>query len=266
VTLGPSPVTLTDTAVLSNGYYETGTITFTLYLGSALVDTETVPATGNGSYTTPTGYTLPMTGTVTGNYQWDATYNGDGNNSSSVDNGNSNEQVIVSPASPTIATTPSPTSLSLGTSSPTLNDTAVLSGGYYETGTITFTLYLGSTHVDTESVSVNGNGNYSTPTGYTLPDTGTVSGTYQWDASYSGDTNNTAYSENNAATEQVAVSPANPTIATTPNMSWRMAIMKRARSPSPSTWAAHWWTPRPCPSAATGRTRRRVTPCRRQAP
>ena len=97
-----------------------------------------------------------------------------------------------------------------------LKDTAVLSGGYHETGTITFTLYLGSTLVDTETVSVNGNGTYTTPTGYTLPTTGTVTGTYQWDASYSGDTNNASASENNAAAEQVVVSPASPSLTTTP--------------------------------------------------
>ena len=37
----------------------------------------------------------------------------------------------------------------------TLKDTAVLSGGYNETGTITFTLYLGSTLENTQTVSVN---------------------------------------------------------------------------------------------------------------
>ncbi len=99
----------------------------------------------------------------------------------------------------------------------TLNDTAVLAGGYYETGTITFTLYLGNTLLNTETVAVSGNGSYTTPTGYTLPTTGTVTGNYQWDASYSGDTNNTSASENNAAAEQVAVSPASPTITTTPS-------------------------------------------------
>ena len=35
---------------------------------------------GNGTYTTPTGYTLPTTGTVTGTYQWIVTYSGDANN------------------------------------------------------------------------------------------------------------------------------------------------------------------------------------------
>ena len=218
VTLGTSSVTLKDTAVLSGGYYETGSITFTLYLGSTLVDTETVSVSGNGSYTTPTGYTLPTTGTVTGTYQWDASYSGDTNNNSASENNAAAEQVVVSPASPTITTTPSVTAVTLGTSSVTLKDTAVLSGGYYETGSITFTLYLGSTLVDTETVSVSGNGSYTTPTGYTLPTTGTVTGTYQWDASYSGDTNNNSASENNAAAEQVVVSPASPTITTTPSV------------------------------------------------
>ena len=106
--------------------------------------------------------------------------------------------------------------MTLGTSSVTLKDTATLSGGYYETGTITFTLYLGSTLVDTETVSVTGNGTYTTPTGYTLPTTGTVTGTYQWDASYSGNANNSGVSENNASNEQVVVNPANLSIPTTP--------------------------------------------------
>ncbi len=218
VVLGTSAVTLKDTAVLSCGYHESGSITFTLYLGSTLVDTETVSVTGNGTYTTPTGYTLPTTGTVTGTYQWDSTYNGDTNNTSASENNVAAEQTVVSPASPTITTTPNMTTVTLGTSSVTLKDTATLSGGYYESGSITFTLYLGNTLVDTETMSVSGNGSYTTPTGYTLPTTGTVTGTYQWDSSYSGDTNNTSASENNVAGEQVVVSSANPTITTTPSV------------------------------------------------
>ena len=49
------------------------------------MDTETVAVSGNGTYTTPTGFTLPTTGTVTGTYQWDATYSGDGNNNTASD-------------------------------------------------------------------------------------------------------------------------------------------------------------------------------------
>ena len=62
---------LTDTAVLSGGYNPTGTITFKLYgpgSGTTPIDTESVTVTGDGTYTTPTGYNLPTTGAVTGSY------------------------------------------------------------------------------------------------------------------------------------------------------------------------------------------------------
>ncbi len=219
VTLGGNPMTLTDTAVLSAGYSPTGTITFTLYQGTTLVDTETATVNGDGSYSTPTGYTLPTTGTVIGVYQWDATYSGGANNNGASDINAPNEQVLVSPASPAIATTPNMTSVTLGTNPMTLADTALLSGGYSPTGTITFTLYQGTALVDTETATVNGDGSYSTPTGYTLPTAGTVTGTYQWDAVYNGDANNGGASDINAANEQVVVSPGSPGIITTPGTS-----------------------------------------------
>ena len=73
-----------------------------------------------------------------------------------------------------------------------MNDSATLAGGFNETGTLSFDLYGpdGVTVVHTEIVSVSGNGTYNTPTGYTLPTTGTVTGTYQWVVTYSGDANN----------------------------------------------------------------------------
>ena len=74
-------------------------------------------------------------------------------------------------------TTASP-AVTLGTTAPTLSDSAVLEGGYYETGSITFTLYQGTTQVYTTSDTVNGNGTYGAS--YTLPTTGTVTGTYTW--------------------------------------------------------------------------------------
>ena len=108
-------------------------------------------------------------------------------------------------ASPTITTTANPSSVTLSNSgSPTLKDSATLSGGYNPTGTITFTLYGldGTTVVDTETATVSGNGTYTTPTGYTLPTTGTVTGTYQWVASYSGDANNNAVSSTKRPTSR----------------------------------------------------------------
>jgi hypothetical protein len=57
--------------------------------------------------------------------------------------------------------------------------------------------------VDTETVTVNGNGTYTTPTGFTLPSS-SMAGTYQWVDTYSGDTNNNGIT---APTEQVTVQP-----------------------------------------------------------
>ncbi len=119
-------------------------------------------------------------------------------------------------ASPTITTTPSTTTGMCGTSE-TLKDTATLSGGYDPTGTITFTLYSPSdTLLDTETVTVNGDGTYSTPKGYTLP-SNAAAGTYQWDASYSGDNYNNAATDDGATNEQVVVGLASPTITTRPS-------------------------------------------------
>ena len=133
------------------------------------------------------------------------------NTTSTTASASQSAKVCVSKASPSIATTPNPTGVTLGSSSVTLKDSATLSGGTNPSGTITFTLIYGGQTVDTEMVTVNGNGTYTTP-GYTLPSTGTVVGTYQWNASYSGDTNNNAVSETGNSGEQVTVSAATPTI------------------------------------------------------
>ena len=96
-----------------------------------------------------------------------------------------------------------------------LKDSATLTGGLAPTGTITFDLYApdGVTVVDTEVVTVSGNGTYTTPTGYTLPTTSSVAGTYQWVASYSGDTNNNPASST-LGEEPVQVHAANPSLGT----------------------------------------------------
>ena len=188
----------------------TGTIGAQSCAANNLVTTETASLSGGSA--TAAGTTV----TAAGTYQWVASYPGDSENSPVAGVcGTAGEQFSASKNNPSIITTPSQSSVTLGSSSVTLGDTAVLSGGYNPTGTITFTLHLGSTLVDTETVTVNGDGSYSTPTGYTVPSTGTVTGTYQWDSSYSGDSNNNSASENNAANEQVTVSPATPNISTT---------------------------------------------------
>src|SRR5207248_1568972 len=141
---------------LSGGYNPTGTITFTLYApGNVAVDTETVAVSGNGSYSTPSGYLPTAPGTDT----WSATYTADGNNLTASDDGQ-NESEVVKPASPAINTVAGGTVVVGIVPYPTLSRS--LSGGYNPTGTITFTLYApGNVAVDTETVAVSGNGSYS---------------------------------------------------------------------------------------------------------
>ena len=66
--------------------------------------------------------------------------------------------------------------------------------------------------VDTETVTVNGNGTYATPVGFTLPTATPVVGAYFWTATYSGDLNNKSAT---APAEQTVVSPASPALSTT---------------------------------------------------
>lgn len=113
---------------------------------------------------------------------------------------------------PTLQTLPNPVQFAfLGGPTPTvLKDSAALQGGTNPTGTITFTLFFYGIFgevplVDTETVSVNGNGTYSTPLGYTVPPDGRSA--YQWDASYSGDSNNNPVAETNNSSEVVTVFP-----------------------------------------------------------
>src|SRR5262249_40162187 len=97
VTQGATAVTLTDTADLEGGDHPTDSIIFTLFHdgGGAPVFTQTVKVSGNGTYTTPPGFTLPTRGTATGTYQRDASYSVAGNNNAASDTNNANEQVSV---------------------------------------------------------------------------------------------------------------------------------------------------------------------------
>ena len=180
-----------------------------------MVDTETAAVSGNGTYTTPSGYTLPTTGTVTGTYQWDASYSGDGNNNAVSDNNNANEQVTVGLASPTLVTTAS-AAVTLGTTAPTISDSAAAGGRLQRDRHHHLHAHAGRDAVDTTSDPVTGNGTYSAS--YTLPTTGTVTGTYAWAASYSGDGNNNPAVGNTGAAEQTVVSKASPTLSTIPSV------------------------------------------------
>ena len=69
--------------------------------------------------------------------------------------------------------------------------------------------------LDTETVAVNDNGTYATPIGF-APATGTVAGTYQWHASYSGDANNNGAADQGGANEALTILQATPALTTSP--------------------------------------------------
>ena len=107
---------------------------------------------------------------------------------------------------------------------PTASRTAPSFGGYLPDGHDHLHALQRHHPVDTETVTVSGNGTYTTPNGYTLPTTrrpAPTSGT----PTYSGNDNNYAVSDNNDASEQVTVSRARPSLSTTPS----------PRSPSTTT-------------------------------
>ena len=173
-----------DTATISGGDNPGGMIQFSITdpNGTKTKVGAPVAFNGDGTYDAPSSVDLTLVGT----YTWSAEYLGDSLNNGAVDNG-VDESVTSIKASPSIKTTPSPSSGSIGN---LLQDSAKLSGGFDPTGTITFDLYDNSTCSGTplheETASVSGNGTYTTSTGFTA----TKPITYYWVANYGGDSNN----------------------------------------------------------------------------
>jgi hypothetical protein len=193
-----------------------GSITFKLYGPSAtavcdatnLVFTSSaIPVTGDGPYGSGN-----FTPTTVGTYRWIASYTGDSPNTLGVTGacGASNESVVVTPKTPTIVTTQSPTSATaLGGSTSdtaTIGNTANKPDGTAAGGTVTFKLYgpradAGTPNCTTNLVytsvayAVSGNGTYPTAAqSIANPNTftPTLAGTYDWIATYTGDSPNTS--------------------------------------------------------------------------
>jgi hypothetical protein len=191
VTLGTSPVTLKDSATLSGGVNPTGKITFTLVYQGQVVDTEMVTVNGDGTYTTPTGYTLPGTGAVAGTYQWNASYSGDASNAAVSESGNAAEQVAVGQAAVSMT---GPFFRGQDVSSPNLPAISVnLAGGYHPTGNLTLIIQQFNSAINNFSTvcsltaTVNGNGAYSFPT---VCQFSNDDGSLQLSVNYGGDANN----------------------------------------------------------------------------
>jgi hypothetical protein len=117
-----------------------------------------------------------------GTYSFQAVYSGDANNNGAT-SACTDEQLVVNKLQPNAATAQNLIP----------NDNFTLSGGFNPTGSITFNLYdpsdatCSGTPALTQTVTVNGNGTYSTTNTTFIANT---EGTWRWASSYTGDGNN----------------------------------------------------------------------------
>jgi len=207
---------ISDSATVSGGISPTGTISFSLYgPGDTGCSTDLVAANASfknialaaGSASSPS-FTTAQAGT----YNWIARYNGDVNNVPVASNCG-DEAVVLQPVSPGIKTTASPTTAIVGA---LIHDSATVTGGVNPTGTVTFSLFgPGDTTCSTNLVSGAGfvnvplSGVSATSANFAT----TQVGTYNWMATYNGDSNNNPVSSN-CGDEAVVISKATPSIAT----------------------------------------------------
>ena len=212
-TSGIVGVSIHDTATVSGGFSPTGTVTFALYgpgdttcsgtnLVSGMAGFANVALSG-GSATSPDFATSQV-----GTYNWIATYNGDVNNNA-VSSNCGDEAVVVKPATPNIVTVPTPGTGAIGT---VIHDSATVSGGFNPTGTVTFALYGPGDTTCTGTNLVGGmagfanvalSGGAASSAGFTTA----AVGTYNWVATYNGDSNNNSVTSACGAEQVVITKP-----------------------------------------------------------
>jgi hypothetical protein len=202
ITVGGS---VSDSSVLTGSFSAAGTVTYNFFTGGTCAGTATVVST-----VTVTGGVVPSSAAQTfstaGAFSWNAVYSGDANNNGAT---SPCEPLTVNKASPTIATTLSATTITVGSS---VTDSSVLTGSFSAGGTVTYEFFAGSTCTGTATAV----GTPVTVTGGVVPNSASQAfnsaGAFSWNAVYSGDANN------NGATspcEPLTVNKTNPTIATT---------------------------------------------------
>ncbi len=200
---------------MSDGLNPTGAVTFELFAPDDATCSGTPDsAFPNNPLSGGSATSGSVTTTAVGTYHWVATYNGDANNAP-VSSACSAEPVDITQATPTIATTPTPSPG--GPVGTPISDTATVTDGFVPTGTVTFELFgPGDPSCTGTSIFVSTNPlSGSPPSATSDPFATDLAGTYHWVATYNGDINNTSVSST-CAEEPVTIK-ATPTIATTPS-------------------------------------------------
>ena len=188
---GPVGTAISDTATVSGGFNPTGNVTFVLFAPGDATCSQTAVFASTNALSGGSATSAPFPTTAVGTYHWIAIYNGNANNTT-VSSLCADEPVVITQATPTIATAPSAGG-PVGTS---ISDTATVSGGFSPTGTVTFELFppedsncTGSPVFTSADNPLSGGSAASAP-----PFTTVAVGTHQWVATYNGDTNNTTVS------------------------------------------------------------------------
>src|SRR5207302_215940 len=194
----------TDSSTMTSFFQAGGTVTYNRFSGATCAGTATVVST-----VTVTNGVVPNsaanTPTPAGSYSFNAVYSGDANNNAAT---SACEPLTVNKASPTITTTLSATTVTVGTA---VTDSSTMASFFQAGGTVTYNEFSGSTCAGTATVVST-----VTVTNGVVPNsaanTPTPAGAYSFNAVYSGDVNNNAAT---SACEPLTVNKASPTITTT---------------------------------------------------
>jgi hypothetical protein len=205
--------TVHDSATLTGATANAGgTVTYTVYSNDTCTDNPqdagTKPVT-NGVVDDSD----PITFNSAGDFYWQAVYSGDANNNGAT-SACTSEHLVVNKASPSITTTLSDTSVTVGG---TVHDSATLTGATANAGgTVTYTVYSNDTCTDnpqdagTKPVT-NGVVDDSDPITFNN------AGTFYWQAVYSGDANNDG-ATSVCTEEKLVVNKNKSAISTAPNL------------------------------------------------
>jgi hypothetical protein len=212
-TTGAIGDTVHDTSTLSGATSNAGgTVTYSVFSDntcSTLFAAAGVKTVTNGGLPDSD----PVTFNAAGTYYWQAVYSGDANNNGAT-SACTSEIVVVNKNSPTISTTLSATSVSIGTG---VHDSSTLSGATAGAGgTVTYTVYTDS---NCAQGAVAG-GTKSVTNGST-PDSDPVifnsAGSYYWQVVFSGDANNDP-ATSLCTSEIVVVNKNSPSMSTAQNL------------------------------------------------
>jgi len=223
-TVGGSGVHDTATLAGLTGSTFTGDmVTYTVYSSSSDCTAGTngtaegsVSVSGNGTVAVSNTFTP----TAAGTYYWQAKFNGADGTNGAASSDCSTEALTVTQTTPTVTTSLSSSSTTVGGSG--VHDTATLAGltGSTFTGDmVTYTVYssssdctAGTNGTAEGSVSVSGNGAVAASNTFTP----TAAGTYYWQAKFNGADNANAAASSDCSTEALTVTAATttPTVTT----------------------------------------------------